>query len=137
MKKLQAVPPVLLVASAALGIEILWTDSWLWSSPVHSYGLIAFVVFDLVLATVGWKATKLAATGSGLFGAIQFSAMVGDALMGQPAGVPARAWESYLLGNLSFMVLLGVQMLIVAWAILSSRVIAKQMQKTALPVGTK
>ncbi|HLQ06488.1 MAG TPA: hypothetical protein VK126_01895 [Nitrososphaerales archaeon] len=128
MKKVQAVVSVLLIASAAVGIEVLRTDGWLWSAaPLHAYGLIAFVALDLLLAGISWRVTRLAIIGSALFGGIQFIAMVGDVFMGQPAGIPAAVWESYLLGDTPFMVLLGIQVVIIAWAILSTRIMANHM----------
>lgn len=137
MKKVQLVVSVLLIASAAVGIEIMRRDSWLWSaSPVHAYGLIVFVTLDLVLAGTSWRVTRLATTGSALFGGIQIAAMVGDVFMGQPAGVPAGVWESYLLGDMPFTVLLGLQVVIVAWAILSTRIIANEMHEGGLTVRT-
>src|SRR5580692_11872706 len=97
MKPVQIVLAALLIASALIGIEILSSDEWLWYvAPTHAYGLIVFVVLDSILAIALRRTTRLAATGSALFGAVQFVAMFGDIIMGQPAGVPIGLWRSYL-----------------------------------------
>lgn len=123
------------MTSAAVGIEVIRTDGWLWAAaPAHAYGLIGFVVLDLLLAGINYRgATKLATIGSSLFGGTQFAAMAGDLLMGQPAGVPTGVWESYLLGDASFLALLCIQVFIVVWSLLSARITAIQMGEDKSP----
>ena len=122
MKPVQIVLTALLVASALVGIEILNSDEWLWYvAPTHAYGLIVFVVLDSALAIGLWRTTRLAAVGAALFGAIQFVAMFGDIVLGEPAGVPIGLWRSYLLSDTAFTLLLGIQLIIVASAILAAR----------------
>ncbi|MDA4113983.1 MAG: hypothetical protein OK474_08050 [Thaumarchaeota archaeon] len=122
MKPIQIVLATFLAASALVGIEILSSDEWLWYvAPTHAYGLILFVLLDSALAVALWRTTRLAAIGSALFGAVQFAAMFGDIIMGQPAGVPIGLWRSYLLSDTAFTLLLCIQLIIVASAILASR----------------
>jgi hypothetical protein len=122
MKPVQIALTALLVVSALVGIEILSTDEWLWYvAPTHAYGLVAFVVLDCALAIVLWRKTRPAAIGAALFGAVQFVAMFGDIITGEPAGVPMGLWRSYLLGDTAFTVLLAIQLVIVASAILAAR----------------
>jgi hypothetical protein len=122
MKPVQIILTVLLVASALVGVDILSTDGWLWYvAPTHAYGLIAFVLLDFALTIVLWRKARPAAIGAALFGVVQFVAMFGDIIMGEPAGVPIGLWRSYLLSDTAFTVLLGIQLVIVASAILAAR----------------
>jgi len=105
--------------SAIVGAVILKTDAWLWAAaPSHAYGLIVFVVVDLGLAAIVWRATRLALLGSALLGAVQFTAMAGDVFTGQPAGMPASLWQQYLLGDAYFVALLALQLAVIAVAVL-------------------
>ena len=105
-----------------VGMEILSSDEWLWYvAPTHVYGLIVFVFLDFALAIALWRSTRLAAIGAVLFGVLQFVAMFGDIIIGQPAGVPIGLWRSYLLSDTAFTLLLGMQLIIVVSAILAMR----------------
>ena len=115
MNKMQAIISAALVVSAGVGAAILKTDGYLWAaSPSHAYGLVVFAVLDIGLAALAWKKIGLTLLGTILLGATQFLAMVGDILVGQPAGWPAGAWQHYLLGDSYFVALLGIQLVIVA-----------------------
>ena len=104
-----------LAASALVGIEILSTDYWLWSAaPTHAYGLIVFVALDAVLILGTWRAVRPAVFGALLTAAIQVSAMLGDIIQGQPAGIPAAAFRSYLLADTAYLGLFVAQGLIMA-----------------------
>ncbi|MDA4132922.1 MAG: hypothetical protein OK454_07335 [Thaumarchaeota archaeon] len=119
MSKLQIATSGVLVLSAIIGATILRTDGYLWAAaPSHAYGLIAFAAVDLGLAMVVWRATKKVLLASALLGAVQFTAMAGDVFVGQPAGLTASLWEQYLLGDTYFVVLLFVQLVVVAVALL-------------------
>jgi hypothetical protein len=134
MKPVQIILTALLVASALVGIEILRSDEWLWYvAPTHAYGLIVFVVLDSALAIALWRTIRLAAIGSGLFGAVQFVAMAGDIIVGQPAGVPSGLWRSYLLSDTAFTLLLGIQLIIVTSASIVTRMNAKMAQRRIYP----
>ena len=71
---------VLLIVSAILGLAVLGTDANIWrDAPTHAYGLVAFVVIDLVL--LGWtfmKPNKMSLRLVAAFGAIQVLAMLAD-----------------------------------------------------------
>jgi len=137
LKLIPLVTSLLLLASGAVGAEIILTDGWLRSaSPYHAYGLVAFVVIDLFLAGASWGIPRLATKGSGLFGTIQFAGMIADIFAGQPTGVPVGVWEGYLVGDAFFMALLGIQAAIVGWAALSARMISNQTRGGPLAVKT-
>ena len=120
MKILETVVSAVLVVSAIVGAIILKTDAYLWAAaPSHAYGLMVFVAVDLGLAVAVWRVTKLAILGTALMGVVQFAAMAGDVFMGGPAGLPQRAWQQYLLGDTYFVALLGIQLVVVAVALLS------------------
>jgi hypothetical protein len=112
---LEAAVSAILAGSAVVGAAILMTDGYLWAAaPSHAYGLVAFVVLDLGLAALVWKKVRLALLGTAILGAIQFTFMVGDVLVGQPTGLPSGLWEQYLLGDGYFVVLLIIQLVVVA-----------------------
>jgi hypothetical protein len=119
MNKLRTAISAVLLVSAIVGAVILKTDAWLWAAaPSHAYGLIVFVVVDVGLAAIVWRATRLALLGSALLGVVQFTAMAGDVFMGQPTGMPANLWEQYLLGDTYFVALLALQFAVVGVAVL-------------------
>jgi hypothetical protein len=118
LNKLQTAISAVLVVSALVGTIILKTDGYLWAAaPSHAYGLVVFVVVDLALAAIVWRATRLALLGSALLGAVQFTAMAGDVFVGQPTGLPTSLWEQYLLGDTYFVALLCIQLALVAAAV--------------------
>lgn len=105
-------------ASALVGIQILSTDYWLWSAaPTHAYGLMAFVVLDFALILGVWEITRLAILGTLLTATAQLLAMVGDIIAGEPAGLPATVFRSYLLADSAYVGLLITQGLIMTIAI--------------------
>lgn len=107
-----------LTASALIGIEILLTDYWLWSAaPTHAYGLIAFVVLDTAMIFGMWKAVHAAILGALLIATVQLGSMLGDIIIGQPAGTQAAAFRSYLLTDAFYLGLLVTQVLIMAIAV--------------------
>jgi hypothetical protein len=119
MRILETVVSAALFVSAMVGAIILKTDAYLWAAaPSHAYGLVVFVAVDLGLAAAVWRVTKLAILGTALMGAVQFAAMAGDVFMGGPAGLPQSAWQQYLLGDAYFVALLGIQLVVVAVAVL-------------------
>lgn len=118
MKIVRLILSATLTASALVGIEILFTDYWLWSAaPTHAYGLIAFVALDAGLLLGTWRAVRLAVFGAMLTATIQLFAMLGDILQGQPAGTPAAAFRTYLLADTAYLGLLVTQGLIMAIAV--------------------
>jgi hypothetical protein len=119
MKKILVATSGALSASAAMGVVILLTDGYLWAAaPSHAYGLVAFVIIDLGLAAAIWRATRPAMLGAALLGLVQFTAMTGDVFAGQPAGLSLSLWEKYLLGDIYFVGLLLLQLVVVDMAFL-------------------
>ncbi|SRR6266487_5742377 len=118
MKIVYLVLSATLGASALVGIQILATDFWLWSAaPTHAYGLTAFVGLDLALIFAVWRVTRLAIFGALLTATFQLVAMLGDIVGGQPAGLPAAVFRSYLLSDTAYLGLLVSQCLIMAVAV--------------------
>ena len=74
----------LLGLSAILGLTILGTDHNLWSlEPSHAYGLIAFVVIDLVaIGLIMWKGSRMMVRLGGVWGAVFAVIMVSDIYSG-------------------------------------------------------
>jgi hypothetical protein len=102
--------PTLLV-SGLVGMWIAVGDGWLRAvAPTHAYGLLAFAALDLVLAPVIMTVPRTAYVGALLVSTTQVVAMAGDALTFAPAGTPQVAFRAYLLGNLAFLALLGIQL---------------------------
>jgi hypothetical protein len=118
MKIVRGILSLVLIASGLIGTQILLTDKWLWSAaPLHAYGLVGFVMVDIVLATVALARTNAAALGAALIAATQFGAMLADGAAGQPAGVPSIAFRGYLLSDSSYLGLLIIQIGILITAI--------------------
>src|SRR3989441_1313611 len=118
MRIVRLVLSAALGTSALVGIQILSTDYWLWSAaPIHAYGLMAFVALDLALIFGVWRATRLIIFGALLTATVQLLAMLGDIITGEPAGLPASVFRSYLLTDTAYVGLLVTQGLIMAIAI--------------------
>jgi hypothetical protein len=118
MKPINAVLSVVLLISAAVGSYILATDSYLWSvAPTHAYGLAAFTVIDLVLIVGLWRMPRIAIIVAVLLGLVQMGAMGGDVFFGtltfSSNVTTATAFSNYLLGNMAFLTLLGVQVVVI------------------------
>lgn len=104
-----------LAASALVGVQILSMDFWLWSAaPTHAYGLMAFVALDVALIFGTWRATRFAVFGALLTATVQLTAMLGDIIAGEPAGVPGSVFRNYLLADTSYVGLLITQGFIMA-----------------------
>ena len=101
--------PTLLV-SGLVGMWIVASDGWLRAvAPTHAYGLLAFAVLDLVLALVVMAVPRIAYAGALLVSITQVAAMAGDALTFTPSGTLQAAFRAYLLGDMAFLALLGIQ----------------------------
>jgi len=101
--------PTLLV-SGLVGMWIVASDGWLRAvAPTHAYGLLAFAVLDLVLALVVMAVPRIAYAGALLVSIAQVTAMAGDALTFTPSGTLQPAFRAYLLGDMAFLALLGIQ----------------------------
>src|SRR5713226_25594 len=101
--------PTLLV-SGLIGVWIAANDGWLWAvAPSHAYGLLAFAALDAILALVVIVVPRLAYVGALLVSTTQVAAMAGDALTFTPTGTVQAAFRAYLLGDMAFLALLGIQ----------------------------
>ena len=114
MKPINLILSAVLLISAAVGGYILGTDSYLWSTaPTHAYGLAAFTVIDLVLMVGLWVKPRIAIIVSILLGLVQLGAMSGDVFFGtltfSSNVTTAAAFSKYLLGDVAFVTLLGIQ----------------------------
>jgi len=119
--KISALLSLTLVASSALGFQILATDSWLWTAAKsHVVGLAVFTGFDLVLAAaIMWK-PKFAILGF-VLALVELAAMTGDMYMGAPAGVSQDLFRIYLQSDSAFSVLLWTQPVVIGIAIIVIR----------------
>lgn len=109
---------VALLVSAAVGGYILATDSYLWSAaPTHAYGLMTFTVIDLALTVGLWRTSRTAIIVIVLLSLVQLGAMSGDVFFGvltfSSNGATAAAFSKYLLGDVAFVTLLGVQVILI------------------------
>ena len=102
-----------LVASGLVGSQILLSDRWLWSAePSHAYGLIGFVLIDMMLAAAMLIRVGLATVGAAFVAVAQFTAMLADIAVGQPEGVQSIAFRNFLLSDASYLGLLFIQIAI-------------------------
>lgn len=117
MKVLRDLLSLALLASGLLGTQILATDQWLWTAaPSHAYGLLVFMIIDLALAALAMTRMGLASVAAGIISMAQFGAMLADIVSGQPSGVAAFAFRSYLLSDSSYIGLLIIQIVILILA---------------------
>ena len=118
MKIVRDVLSLALVASGLVGTQILLSDKWLWSAaPSHAFGLVGFVLIDLVLVAATLRRIGIAALGATLLASVQFGAMLSDLVAGQPEGVPSVAFRNYLLSDAAYLGLLFIQVAIVIVAV--------------------
>ncbi len=102
--------PTLLV-SGLVGTWIAASDGWLRAvAPSHAYGLLAFAILDFMLAVAIIEIPKFAYAGALLVSITQVAAMAGDALTFTPTGTLQAAFRAYLLGDMAFLALLGIQL---------------------------
>ena len=117
MKIVRDIMSIGFVSSGLLGTQILLTDKWLWSAaPSHAVGLLGFVSIDVALGLAIWWRTLFATVGGGLASGIQLAAMLADIAIGQPTGVVASVFRSYLLNDASYIALLLLQLSIMTIA---------------------
>jgi len=130
MKTVQTILSTALYTSSILGIQILLMDKWLWdAAPTHAYGLIIFVIVDSVLLAAMWKGIVLATIGAALAATAQLAAMLADVAAGQPSGISASIFKTYLLSNTAFISLLTTQGVILVLALAAlTRLHARQMR---------
>jgi len=124
MKPVNLVLSAVLLVSTANGGYILATDSALWSvAPSHAYGLISFTVVDLLLVFGLWKVPRTAIVVSVFLGLVQLSAMAGDIFFGtltfSSNSTTSKAFSNYLLSDVAFVALLGVQVILIVVGIVA------------------
>ena len=109
-----------LVTSALLGLLILTTDQWLWiAEPSHAYGLIGFVILDILLTIVVLETPSVGIWAAAVASILQLTVMVGDMFVGQPVGISSTAFRAYLINDPSYIGILLVKTIIVAVAFAS------------------
>ena len=130
MKTVQTILSTALYTSSILGIQILLMDKWLWdAAPTHAYGLVIFVIVDSVLLATMWKGIVLATIGAALAATAQLAAMLADVAAGQPSGISASIFKTYLLSNTAFISLLTTQGVILVLALAAlTRLHVRQMR---------
>lgn len=136
MKIVRDIISIGLVSSGLLGTQILVTDKWLWvAAPTHAIGLLGFVAIDLALGLAVWWRTPIATIGGAFASGVQLLAMLSDVAVGQPMGVAASVFRSYLLTDSSYIVLLFLQLsiLTIATATLASPFIHRHARWATLP----
>jgi hypothetical protein len=77
---------------------------------------MAFVALDVALIFGTWRATRFAVFGALLTATVQFAAMLGDIIAGEPAGLPVSVFRNYLLADTTYLGLLITQGCIMAIA---------------------
>jgi len=118
LKTMSLILSVVLLFSAAVGGYILATDSYLWSvATTHAYGLLAFTVIDVALVAGLWRKPRVAIVAATLLGLVQLGAMSGDIFFGTMTFssdvTTAAAFSKYLLGDVAFVTLLGIQAVLI------------------------
>jgi hypothetical protein len=134
-KILKAALTFSLVISAVIGAYIVSTDSYLWTeAPSHTYGLIAFIVVDLITASALYTLPRLSRILVLFLPVIQFTAMVGDLYLGlgSPGSIVQDSFREYLLNDSAFMILLVLQAVLMgmAFGYLVQRPTVSQLSKT-------
>ena len=118
MKIVRDVLSLSLLSSGTVGIQVLVSDKWLWSAaPSHAYGLIVFILIDLVLVGATLKRTGPATLGAAFLAVLQLGAMLADLVGGAPMSTPSMAFRSYLLTDSSYLGLILIQVAIAVVAI--------------------
>lgn len=122
-----------LIVSAALGIEILLTDSELWeSAPEHAYGLIGFVIVDFSIAGSIFVKKRLAYRLAIVWAIVQFSLMLGDITTARTVGFDSyNQFVEYLFSLWNFDLLLITQPVI---AFLGYKVLRSSKRGTIQPI---
>ena len=111
------------LASAAVGIEILLTDSDLWeAAPSHAYGLIGFVLIDFAIVGLLLRMAKVAFRIAMVWGVVQFAVMLGDITTAQSSGFKSTGeFIEYLFSLWNFDLLILLQPMIAALGFLGFR----------------
>ena len=105
---------ITLLVSAAVGAQILLTDSDLWeAAQSHAYGLIGFVVLDLLVAALTLARPRLGSLSAMAWALVKFFIMLGDILTARSVGFEDYAqFMNYLFSLWNFDTLLILQLLV-------------------------
>ena len=136
MKIVDALLASTLLASVAIGLEMLATDNFLWSAALsHALGLLAFTILALVLAVALLRLpvsftryAKYAFLGSSLLSTIQLLLMVGDTIVGAPNGISQAAFSAYLYSDSAFVALLGIQPVTVTTGLSAAHLLSRKVR---------
>jgi len=114
---------IVAVASAVVGIEILLTDTDLWeAAPSHAYGLIGFIVIDIIILGLLLGKRNTAFRISMIWGVLQFALMLGDIITAQPSGFDTYGeFMDYLFSLWNFDLLLVLQPVMAALGFLGNK----------------
>lgn len=113
---------VLLALTTVISVYILAVDNILWmDNPInfHAYGLVVFVVVNLILIALNLSKPKTGATLVLVWGIVQVLALIGDVATGLGLGFTAQESVAYLFlgqGNPSG---LAVDALLVLYLVLA------------------
>lgn len=135
-KIINALLATTLLASVVVGFEMLATDGYLWSAAQsHALGLLAFTILALVLAAAVLrlpmrftKYAKYAFVGAALLSTIELLLMIGDTFLGAPNGTPQAAFTAYLLSDIAFVALLGIQPVILATGLTAALLVSRKVR---------
>ena len=106
----QALLVLTLIPSAILAVWVVATDGFLRAAaPSHEYGLLTFAILDILLSLIVFVAPRVADVGAFAAAIFQLAAMLGDAFTFTPAGTMQSAFRAYLLSDVGFVALLGIQ----------------------------
>ncbi len=103
-----------LLASAAVSVQILATDTELWeAAPSHAYALIGFVAFDILLVAIIFRFPKAGFKLATIWAFAKFFVMFGDIFTGPSVGFQDYTqFVEYLFSLWNFDLLLILQLLI-------------------------
>ncbi len=119
LKRLQTAMGLTLLASAVSGSYLLATDRSLWLLAVsHAVGLVLIVVIDLMLGLMNLAASKRVYLPTIASAFLAVILQVGDVATAPQYGMTVSYLASYLFGLWAFDLLLGLQGVIIAFAVL-------------------
>jgi len=103
-----------LLASAAVSVQILATDTELWeAAPSHAYALIGFVALDLFLVAIIFRFPTAGFKLTTIWALAKFFVMLGDIFTGPSVGFQDYSqFVEYLFSLWNFDLLLVLQPLI-------------------------
>lgn len=103
-----------LLLSALAGLQIFLTDTDLWeAAPSHAYGLLVFIILDLVATALSVALPKLGLPAAMTWGTVKFFLLLGDILTAKNVGFHSYSqFMEYLFSLWNFDTLLVLQLII-------------------------